>query len=458
VGKPDGFLEFTREGAPCREIEQRVKDYDEVELAMPGPLLKAQSARCMDCGIPFCHGSGCPIANRIPEMNDRIYRGRWREASEILHTTDNFPEITGRVCPALCESACTLGIHGEAVTIRNLERMVADRAWAEGWVKPIPPAFRTGRKVAVIGSGPAGLTVAQQLARKGHEVVVFEKELRVGGLLRYGIPDFKLPKPLIDRRVAQMEAEGVSFVKRVKIGDEISLQYLLKRFDAIVVAIGASVPRDLAVPGRELGGVHLALDYLGHQIRLNAGEAVTEPIDADGRRVLIVGGGDTGSDCVGTAVRQGAREIHQIELLAQPPDRRSLETPWPSWPRLLRTTTSHQEGCSRQWGVRTDFLEGVDGRVARWHGREAGTDEVSVRNVDLVILAMGFLHSDHAGVADQLGLEVNAAGNIRTDSEGRTGVPNVFVTGDAALGASLVVKAIQTGRQTALAVDRFLKG
>ena len=458
MGKLDGFLEFAREDAPHRDIDQRVKDFDEVELPMPVALLKAQAARCMDCGIPFCHGSGCPLANRIPEINDRVYQGRWREAAEILHTTDNFPEITGRVCPALCETSCTLSIHGEAVTIRNVERMVADRAWAEGWVKPIPPSLRTGRKVAVIGSGPAGLAAAQQLARKGHEVVVFEKELRVGGLLRYGIPDFKLPKILIDRRIAQMEAEGVSFVKRVKIGDEISLQYLRKRFDAILLAIGASVPRDLFVPGRELHGIHFALDYLGHQTRLNAGEFVADPVTAKERRVLVIGGGDTGSDCVGTAVRQGAREVHQIELLSRPPARRSLAMPWPSWPRLLRTTPSHEEGCSRQWSVVTEFLEGADGHVLRWHGREAGTGEAIARDVDLVILAMGFLHADHQGAADQLGLEVGATGDIQVGPEGMTCVPGVFVTGDAALGASLVVRAIQTGRQTAKAVASFLEG
>ena len=458
MGKLDGFLEFAREDAPHRDIDQRVKDFDEVELPMPVALLKAQAARCMDCGIPFCHGSGCPLANRIPEINDRVYQGRWREAAEILHTTDNFPEITGRVCPALCETSCTLSIHGEAVTIRNVERMVADRAWAEGWVKPIPPSLRTGRKVAVIGSGPAGLAAAQQLARKGHEVVVFEKELRVGGLLRYGIPDFKLPKILIDRRIAQMEAEGVSFVKRVKIGDEISLQYLRKRFDTILLAIGASVPRDLFVPGRELHGIHFALDYLGHQTRLNAGEFVADPVTAKERRVLVIGGGDTGSDCVGTAVRQGAREVHQIELLSRPPARRSLAMPWPSWPRLLRTTPSHEEGCSRQWSVVTEFLEGADGHVLRWHGREAGTGEAIARDVDLVILAMGFLHADHQGAADQLGLEVGATGDIQVGPEGMTCVPGVFVTGDAALGASLVVRAIQTGRQTAKAVASFLEG
>jgi glutamate synthase (NADPH/NADH) small chain len=435
-----------------------VKDFDEVELPMPATLLKAQAARCMDCGIPFCHGSGCPIANRIPEMNDRVFRGRWREAAEILHAMDNFPEITGRVCPAPCESACTLGIHGDAVTIRNVERVVADRAWAEGWVKPILPSLRTGRKVAVIGSGPAGLAAAQQLVRKGHEVVVFEKELRVGGLLRYGIPDFKLPKMLIDRRIAQLEAEGVSFVKRVKIGDEISVQYLVKRFDAILLAIGASVPRDLLVPGRDLKGVHFALDYLGHQIRMNAGESVADPVNASGRRVLVIGGGDTGSDCVGTAVRQGAREIHQIELLSRPPERRSADMPWPSWPRLLRTTHSHEEGCSRRWGVSTDLLEGADGQVVRWHGRDAGTGEALSMEVDLVILAMGFLHSDHHGVADQLGLELGASGNIQAGPDGSTSVPAVFVAGDAALGASLVVRAIQTGRQTAKAVDCFLMG
>ena len=456
MGKPDGFLEYPRQDAPHRSLDQRVRDYGEVELPTPVALLKQQAARCMDCGIPFCHGSGCPIANRIPEMNDRVYRGRWREAAEILHTTDNFPEITGRVCPALCESSCTLGIHGEAVTIRNVERTVADRAWAEGWVQPLPPPFRSGRKVAIVGSGPAGLAAAQQLARKGHEVVVFEKELRVGGLLRYGIPDFKLPKGLIDRRVAQLEAEGVSFVKRVRIGDEISLQYLVKRFDAILLAIGASVPRDLDVPGRGLGGVHFALDYLGCQIRLNAGESGAESIDATGKRVLVIGGGDTGSDCVGTAVRQGAREIHQIELLAKPPLRRSPDMPWPTWPRLLRSTTSHEEGGARRWGVQTEALEGAEGQVVRWHGRDASSGEILSLDADLVILALGFLRADQGGVADPLGLELDTVGRIRCGLEGTTSVPSVFVTGDAALGASLVVRAIQTGRQTAKAIDRFL--
>jgi len=458
VGKPDGFLEFARQEAPHRSIDQRVKDYEEVELPAPAALLKQQAARCMDCGIPFCHGSGCPLANRIPEMNDRVFRGRWREAAEILHATDNFPEITGRICPALCEASCTLGIHGEAVTIRNVERMVADRAWAEGWVKPIPSRVRTGRKVAVVGSGPAGLAAAQQLARKGHEVVVFEKELRVGGLLRYGIPDFKLPKFLIDRRVAQLEAEGVSFVKRVRIGDEISLQYLVKRFDAILLALGASVPRDLPVPGRDLGGVHFALDYLGCQIRLNAGEAAAEPIVAGGKRVLVIGGGDTGSDCVGTALRQGALEVHQVELLSRPPERRSPDMPWPSWPRLLRTTTSHEEGGSRRWGIGTEVLEGAEGRVARWHGRDAATGEALSLDVELVVLALGFLHAELGGVAEPLGLDVDGAGRVLCGPEGTTSVPSVFVTGDAALGASLVVRAIQAGRQTATAVDRFLAG
>jgi glutamate synthase (NADPH/NADH) small chain len=458
VGKPDGFLEFLREEAPHRDVEQRVKDYAEVELPMGETALQVQAARCMDCGIPFCHGSGCPLANRIPEMNDRVYRGRWQEAAAIIHATDNFPEITGRVCPAPCESACTLGIHGDAVTIRGVERMVADRAWQEGWVKPLIPSVHTGRRVAIVGSGPAGLAAAQQLARKGHEVVVFEKELRVGGLLRYGIPDFKLAKGLIDRRVEQMEAEGVSFVKRMKIGDEISQQYLLNRFDAVVLATGAGAPRDLSVSGRELGGVHFALDYLGRQIRMNAGEAVGDPINARGKRVMIIGGGDTGSDCVGTAARQGAWEVHQIELLPKPPETRSPETPWPLWPKQLRTTSSHEEGCTRRWGMLTELLEGEAGHVVRWHGREVDSNQACFLDVDLVILAMGFLPVAGKRLVTQFGLELDGRGNVRTGPDGSTNVPGVFVAGDATLGASLVVRAIQTGRTAAKGVDAYLKG
>ncbi len=473
MAKPTGFIEHAREEVGHRPVEERVRDYFEVELPLPEEHLVRQAARCMDCGIPYCHGIGCPVQNRIPEFNDLLYRGRWREACENLHATNNFPEITGRVCPAPCEAACTLSINDEPVLIRHIELQLAERGWREGWIAPQPPKRKTGRRVAVVGSGPAGLAAAQQLARAGHEVVVFEKDDAVGGLLRYGIPDFKLDKRILDRRLAQMRAEGVAFQTGVIVGEDISGRYLRKMFDAVCLTVGAGEPRDLAVPGRGLENVHFAMEFLKQQNLSNAGrlEPDARRVTAKGKIVAVIGGGDTGSDCVGTARRQGAREIHQLEILPKPPDRRPDDTPWPLWPRVLRSSTSHEEGCIRRWCVLTKRLSGVGVRVTDLHGCEVvwtagaggwkmaekpGTD-FSMK-VDLVLLAMGFVHVVHAGLVDSLDLKLDSRGNLQVAEDYMTSTAGVFAAGDAAMGASLVVRAIYAGRQAAAAIDRWLRG
>ena len=513
MGKPSGFMEIPRRDVPHRDVTERVKDYFEIDLPLDGEAILDQAARCMDCGIPFCHGSGCPLKNRIPEFNDLLYRGRWREACDNLHSTNNFPEITGRICPSLCEASCTLNLNDQPVLIRHIELQIVERGWAQGWITPLKPARNTGRRVAIVGSGPAGLAAAQQLARAGHDVVVFEKNARVGGLLRYGIPDFKLDKKVLDRRLEQMKAEGVEFQTGVEIGQDISPKYLLAQFDAICIALGAGEPRDLAVPGRELKNVYLALDFLGQQNRLNAGEFV-DPValgDSTGRAaiisakdktVVVIGGGDTGSDCVGTARRQGAAEIVQMEILPQPPQDRPAETPWPLWPRILRSSTSHEEGCTRRWAVLTKKLVGEGEQVKELHGLQVqweneprpAASEVSgeprtgvngssgeprpagsgpsggssgykmkelpgtefVQKADLVLLAMGFAHVVHAGLVQNMGLKLDPKGNLAVDENCMTSQTGVFAVGDAAAGASLVVHAIADGRKAAEAIDRFL--
>lgn len=474
MGKPTGFMEIPREDFSYEPPADRINHYREFTIPLSEEAISLQGARCMDCGIPFCH-NGCPIHNIIPEWNDLVYRKQWRRALDVLHSTNNFPEFTGRICPAPCEAACTLNINMEPVTIKNIECSIIDKAWREGWVTPIIPNRRSGKRVAIVGSGPAGLACAQQLARAGHTVVVYEKNDRIGGLLRYGIPDFKLEKHHIDRRISQMKAEGVEFHTRVHVGVDLPAEQLLKEFDAIVLAGGSEKPRDLEVPGRELKGIHFAMEYLPQQNKRVAGDLIPDEISihAEGKRVLVIGGGDTGSDCIGTANRQGAISVTQLEIMPKPPEKENKELTWPYWPMKLRTSTSHEEGCTRDWAVSTRRFLGKDGRVigaecvrvqwqrdanGRMHLREIEGTEFVIP-ADLVLLAMGFLHPVHDGLLRQLGVALDARGNVKADDRSyRTSVDKVFVAGDMRRGQSLVVWAIREGRQCAHAVDTFLMG
>ncbi len=471
MGKPTGFLEFARKAFVEQAVEERIRHFQEFVFLPPQDELQRQGARCMDCGIPFCHSTyGCPLGNLIPEWNDLVYHNQWQEAYERLEMTNNFPEITGRVCPAPCETACTLSINDSPVTIKQLERAVADRAFEEGWVKPKPPVRLSGKKVAVVGSGPAGLAAAQQLQRAGHQVTVYEKKAKIGGLLRYGIPDFKLEKQLLDRRVEQMTAEGVRFETNTEIGVDISARYLQKSFDAILLAIGADQPRDLNVEGRTLQGIYFAMEYLTQVNECVAGERpLDQCINAKGKNVLVIGGGDTGSDCVGTAIRQGAKAVYQIEILPKPPEwPHSWNPNWPFWPRILRTSSSHREGCKREWSVLTKQFKGKQGKVhqavlsrVQWKGNPPQMQEVPdstfVLQVDLVLLAMGFLHVQHSPLIKDLALALDEKGNLKTDKTFATSQPGIFAAGDAASGASLVVRAIFNGRKAAEAIDRYLQ-
>jgi glutamate synthase (NADPH) small chain len=466
MGKVTGFLEIASKRPGYRPVEERTRHYKEFVEALPAEEIALQGARCMDCGIPFCH-QGCPVNNIIPDWNDLVYRNRWREAIEVLHSTNNFPEFTGRICPAPCETSCTLNIVDDPVTIKSIECAIIDRAWQEGWVVPKPSAKRTGRTVAVVGAGPAGLACAQQLARVGHDVTVFEKNAQVGGLLRYGIPDFKMEKYHIDRRVEQMEAEGVVFRTDCEIGKDVLVDALIRDFDAVVLTGGAEDPRDLEVPGRDLAGIQFAMDFLTQQNRRVAGEPLTteHEILATGKHVIVIGGGDTGSDCIGTSWRQGAKSVTQLEIMPKPPQKEDKGTTWPEWPLKLRTSSSQEEGGERDWSVATERFSGRDGQVATLHGvrltprmqRIEGT-EFELR-ADLVLLAMGFTRPVHEGMLAALGVAYDRRGNVEADTEAyRTSVDKVFAAGDMRRGQSLVVWAIREGRQCARAVDEHLMG
>ena len=473
MAKPTGFMEFTRKGPPSRPVAERVTDWLEYYEEMPAQQLNEQAARCMDCGVPFCH-QGCPLGNIIPDWNDLVYRGHWRDAIERLHATNNFPEFTGRLCPAPCEAACVLGINDDPVTIKQVEVTIIERAWQEGWIHPEPPQQRTERRVAVIGSGPAGLAAAQQLRRAGHDVTVFERDDRIGGLLRYGIPEFKMEKRFLDRRVDVMAAEGVLFRTGINVGADVSGERLRNEHDALLLAGGAGWPRDLKVPGRELRGIHFAMDYLTQQNRRNEGDVVpaAEAITAKDKRVVIIGGGDTGADCLGTVHRQGAASVAQFELLPQPPQQRDSDNPWPTWPNVFRVSAAHEEGGDRVYSVSTERFSGTDdGRVARLHGikvalrREHGRpafDRVAgsefEMDVDLVLLAMGFLGPERPGLLTELGVRLTDRGNVWRDENWMTTVPSVFTAGDMQRGQSLIVWAIAEGRSAARGIDAWLMG
>jgi glutamate synthase (NADPH/NADH) small chain len=473
MGKPTGFIEIKRKKHPTRPVEERIHDWREVYLPYPNADLQDQGARCMDCGIPFCH-QGCPLGNLIPDWNDLVYHDRWRAAIDRLHATNNFPEFTGRLCPAPCEGACVLGINQDPVTIKAIEVSIIDRAYDEGWVMPQPPSTRTSKKVAVVGSGPAGLAAADQLNRAGHSVTVFEKSDRIGGLLRYGIPEFKMEKRVLDRRLAILEAEGVTFTGGVNVGFDVPAGRLCADFDAILLAAGAGQPRDLPVPGRGFGGIHFAMEYLTLQNRRCEGDAIADEqfITAHGKHVIIIGGGDTGADCLGTAHRQGARSVTQLELMPRPPQERTPDNPWPLWPNIFRVSPAHEEGGDRLYAVSTQrfagdaaghvrALQAVKVEVVRRDGRVQfdpipGT-EFDIP-ADLVLLAMGFVGPERGPLVTDLGVTLTDRGNVWRDERWMTNVPGVFTAGDMQRGQSLIVWAIAEGRSAARGIDQYLMG
>ncbi|MCW8970191.1 MAG: glutamate synthase subunit beta [Rhodospirillales bacterium] len=474
MGKPTGFLEIGRQTPGYDPVDDRIRHYDEFIRPLNEDELNKQGARCMDCGIPYCH-NGCPINNIIPDWNDLVYRNRWQEAADVLHSTNNFPEFTGRVCPAPCEAACTLNLDDAPVAIKTIEMAIVERAFEEHWITPDIPTRRTGKSVAVVGSGPAGMAAAQQLARVGHSVTLFEKNARFGGLLRYGIPDFKLNKKIIDRRLSQMQAEGVELRPNTCVGIDVPAKGLLNRYDAVLLAGGSEKPRDLEVEGRDLGGIHFAMDFLTQQNRRVAGEPVYEgdAIVATGKHVVVIGGGDTGSDCVGTSIRQGALSVTQIEIMPKPPEKENKGLTWPFWANKMRTSSSQEEGCTRDWCVTTHAFEGENGVVknlragrvdwtqddsGRWSMSEIENSQFNLK-ADLVLLAMGFVHPQQEGMLKELGVDFDQRGNVKAGTDDyRTSVDKVFAAGDMRRGQSLVVWAIQEGRQAARAIDEYLMG
>jgi glutamate synthase (NADPH/NADH) small chain len=468
MGNITGFLEYTRETPERRPVLERVNDWFEVYQDFSKEKLKHQAGRCMDCGVPFCH-TGCPVNNVIPDWNDLVYNGRWREAIRSLHATNNFPEFTGRICPAPCEAACVLGINDKPVSIKVVEQNIIDHAFGQGWVEPEPPRRRTTKKVAIVGSGPAGLAAAQQLNRVGHQIIVFEKQDRIGGLLRYGIPDFKMEKHVVDRRLEQLQAEGIEFRTNVHVGTDPTGDRLVRDFDAVMLAIGAEKPRELQIPGHELKGIHWAMDYLTQQNKRGAGDRFARPdeIVAMGKRVVIIGGGDTGADCLGTAHRQKAASVHQLQINPIPPEDRHETTPWPLWPFQLRVEAAHEEGGYREWSVLTDHFSGDEaGNVKKLHCVRVGPKPALERvpdsefylDADLVLIAIGFSGPVRNGLLEQLPFEFDQRGNLKTDARFATSVPGVFSAGDARRGQSLVVWAIAEGRKAAHHIDHFLMG
>jgi glutamate synthase (NADPH/NADH) small chain len=470
MGNAKAFLTINRKEAGYRPLLDRIADFGEVEQTLNSEDRMLQASRCMECGVPFCHWA-CPLGNLIPEWQDLLYQGKWQEAYGILIKRNNFPEFTGRVCPALCEKSCVLNLEDQPLTIRENEAAITEHAFLEGYVKPNPPAMRTGKKVAVVGSGPAGLAVADQLNKKGHTVTVYEKDEYIGGLLRLGIPDFKLNKEQIERRLEILKAEGIRFETGVEVGKNLSSEKLLSKFDAVCLAVGAGVPRDLPIEGRALKGIHFALDFLKQQNRVVSGQTIpaSERITAKGKNVLVIGGGDTGSDCVGTAIRQKAGKVTQIEIMPMPPEKINPDTPWPQYPNILRTSTSHKEGCERRWSLASKRFLGEKGHLTavevtavewakdsagRWTMQEVGSSELIP--AELVLLSMGFTQPVHEGLLDSLGVRYDARGNVEAIRPGESSVDKVFVAGDVTSGASLVVRAIVSGRQTAEAINKFL--
>jgi len=472
MGKTTGFMEIPRNERSYAPTYSRIRHYQEFVIPLVDEQVSQQGARCMDCGIPYCH-NGCPINNIIPDWNDLVYKGKWREALKVLHSTNNFPEFTGRICPAPCEAACTLNLTDEPVTIKTIECAIIDKAWEEGWIQPQIPTPRSGKKVAIVGSGPAGLACAQQLARAGHDVVVYEKNNRIGGLLRYGIPNFKMEKHIIDRRMSQMQAEGVTFRPNCHIGVDRSAKQLLDKFDAMVLAGGSEKSRDLPVRGRDLKGIHFAMDFLPQQTQIVLGDEIApeKRISAKGKHVVVIGGGDTGSDCIGTSIRQSALSVTQLEILPKPPEKENKDLTWPNWPNKLRTSSSQEEGCQRDWSVSTTSFEGENGQVkkmhlvrvdwqkdenGRWQMSEIPGSEFELK-ADLVLLAMGFVHPVHEGMLEELGVALDGRKNVQADNY-QTSIDKVFAAGDMRRGQSLVVWAIREGRQAARAVDEYLMG